>query len=464
MFNIQKAVSRLDYAPKLKEIEITDIKRGLGMFTPQPDKQVSFAALKTALKKAGYTLASAEITVAGILKRDGEEWSLVVESSGQRFALGGVELDRLLATTQADSRIEVTGDWKTAGAGAGAREVISPSAVKPQADVTEKAARLDTSPPSGFSFTAARFDTSSSVIDASSSVIDASSSSPFNGSHAEPPASPLSPIRATSPGLTVYKGGVVAPRLYLVKQHLDNLEVHRQTLQMSVSYTPSPRLQLEAEVPFSRISYDDGAREGAGFGLGNITLWGKYRFYRTVKTYGDRQAALRFGLELPTGQSDAPGADKVSAPAFVRQQLTPINGGLSPHVDVSFSQAGGRFIFGGNLEAVLRRERDGFRLGHEVRVNTDLEYVLLPRDYERPGNELFVILETNLIRRWTGRLDNAPMPGSSSTEYYIAPGLQYAAHPQFVVEASMQLPLVRNTGSVVLRNDRNILLGVKYLF
>jgi hypothetical protein len=62
-------------------------------------------------------------------------------------------------------------------------------------------------------------------------------------------------------------------------------------------------------------------------------------------------------LELPTGKKDAPSASQVNASAFVRQQLTPISGGLSPHFDVSFSQAGGRFIFGGNVEGILRSER-----------------------------------------------------------------------------------------------------------
>ena len=69
MYNIQKAVSRLDYAPKLKEIQVTDFQKGLGIFTPKPGKPVSFAALKQTLKKAGYSLASADITVAGTLDR-----------------------------------------------------------------------------------------------------------------------------------------------------------------------------------------------------------------------------------------------------------------------------------------------------------------------------------------------------------------------------------------------------------
>src|SRR4029078_1359811 len=207
----------------------------------------------------------------------------------------------------------------------------------------------------------------------------------------------LAPIRVTSPGLTVYKGGAVTPRVYFIKQHLGTLEVNRQILDLSVSYTPSPRLQLEIEAPFSRTAYDDGTSSGAGFGAGNITAWAKYRFFRTVETYGDRQAAFRVGLELPTGKKTEPSQLQINVPGFVRQQLTPISGGLSPHFDIAFSQAGGRFIFGGNGEAILRAERDGLRMGHEVRVNTDTEYVLLPRKYVAPGGELFVILETIFV-------------------------------------------------------------------
>ena len=182
-----------------------------------------------------------------------------------------------------------------------------------------------------------------------------------------------------------------------------------------------------------------------------------------METYGDRQAALRVGLELPTGRKTAPSQAQINVPAFVRQQLTPINGGLSPHFDVAFSQAGGRFIFGGNAEAIFRTERDGFRLGHEQRLNTDLEYVI-PRDPHKPGGEVFLILETTFVHRSNGRLDGGMVSGSAATEYYLAPGLQYAAHPRFVIEGSFQFPVVRNTGALALRTDRNLLLGVRYLF
>ena len=168
-------------------------------------------------------------------------------------------------------------------------------------------------------------------------------------------------------------------------------------------------------------------------------------------------------MELPTGNKTAPTLTQINAPAFVRQQLTPINGGLSPHFDLAFSQAGGRVIFGGNAEVIFRTQRDGFRMGHEQRVSTDLEYVL-PRDPHKPGGEVFLILETTFSHRNTGHLNGLSVSGSRATEYFLAPGIQYAARPRFVIEGSFQFPVLRNTGPLVLRTDRNVLLGVKYLF
>jgi hypothetical protein len=457
-------VSRLDYAPKLNEIQLTDIKNGIGIFTPKPDKPVSFAALKETLKKAGYTLDSAQVIVNGRLAREDRAAFVVASASGQRFALEGANLEQTLAGLEVGSNIEITGEWKTIGEAKKSHEVIMPRAAK-SAD-TRPLARAAFFPidraserpvASGPRFMPVRF----------AFAVAAPETEPFDSNARESPPNhpkPAAPIRVTSPGLTVYKGGAVTPRLNFVKQHLGNLEVNRQVLDVTVSYTPSPRVQLEVEVPVSRTTFDDELTSGSGAGLGNISLWAKYRFFRKVKTYGDRQAALRFGLELPTGKKDAPTLAQINAPAFVRQQLTPISGGLSPHFDVAFSQAGGRIIFGGNAEAIVRSARDGFRMGHEVRVNTDTEYVLWPRKYVAPGGELFVILETTFVHRGIGRLASGPVEGSNSTEYYLAPGLQYAAAPQFVIEGSFQFPVIRNTGALVLRTDRSILLGVRYLF
>ena len=391
------------------------------MFVPKSDKPVSFVALKSELKKAGYVLAQAAIKLQGKLLREEGVWHVVTPT--QRFIIANSGA-MFLKDAVGGELVEVVGDW------------IDPEKQSLELIYIHGLKKLK----------------SVAVFQPGPMVLAFT-----GGSDLETNA----PIRVTSPGLTVYKGGAIVPRVFLIKQYLGDLDVSRQVLNLSVSYTPSPRLQLEIELPFSRTSFDDSLTEVSRTGLGNVTLWTKYRFFRKVKTYGDRQSAVRVGVELPSGRKDAPA---VNAPAFVRQQLTPINGGLSPHFNVSFSQAGGRFIVGGDAEAILRTERDGFRMGHEVRVSTDSEYVLLPRKYDAPGHELFLILETTFVHRSNGKLNSSTVSGSKSTEYYLSPGLQYAAAPQLVLEGSFQFPVVRNTGPLVLRNEHNILLGVRYLF
>ena len=449
MYNIQKAVSRLNYAPKLKEIQITDIKKGLGAFTPKPDQAVSFAALKTTLKKAGYTLDSASIDIAGTLAHDDSGWQIIADVSGQRFSLEGETLEQALAGYAAGAHVEINGEWKSVGEKTNAREAVMVHTAKKLAPTI--VASLSTGEEGNFN-TFSYFNARSRFATAKRETLR------------------RAPIRTTTPGLTVFQGGAITTRLSFINQHQGNLRVARQQLQVSASYTPTPVFQAEVEVPLTRTSFTDSTNfassmnSASGVGFGNIALYGKYRFYRRVKTYGDRQAAVRFGAELPTGKTTAPNSRQANASEFLRQQLTPINGGFSPIVDLAYSQARGRFIYGANAEGILRTARDGYRTGHEVRVNTDAELVVFPIKYRRPTKELFAILETTFVHRGTGRVNNVAVPDSRSTEYYLAPGLQYVATPQLVLESSFQFPVILNTGTQLLRTDRNILIAAHYLF
>ena len=428
----------------MDDIKVTDIKHGLGEFVPKPDKAVSFAALKGTLKKAGYTLASADLTVSGALVRDGDKWAIEASPSKQRFALESTGADKLLQGIDAGSSIEVSGDWQTISKDAAGREVIQLRSAKKLAAVIIRPDRI------AGEIAAER----RPLDDIQVSLGGVGSASGLY----------FSSIRTTSPGLTVYRGGAVIPRYFYTRLHLGGLKVDRQAVRVSFTYTPTPTLQLEAELPYQHTSFANGSRTGSASGFGNLTLWGKYRFFRTLETWGDKQAAIRFGMELPTGKKDAPGDASSGLPEFVRQQLSPINGGFAFHSDLSYSQAHRRFIYGGNIETTLRGERDGYRLGHEVRINTDLEYVLLPLKYQSPGHELFVSLETSYDYRHRGRLGGRTVAGSSASEFYVAPGLQFTATPRFVIEASFQLPAVRNVGPLALRTDKNLLVGIRYLY
>lgn len=415
-------MSRLEFAPGIDEVKITDVQKGLGGFTPKPEKAVSFAALKEALKKAGYKLNSADLIVTGALEREGDNWWLVADASKQRFLLLGEH--QALAE---GARVEVQGGWETQGEKEAAREVIRLRTVEKVAAVRRPLAE-----------------------NVEVAVIEG--------------GAPMTPIRTTSPGLTVYKGGAVVPRPLFTQQHLGSLKIDRHAVRLTLTYTPTPTLQLEAEIPYQKSSFRDGTRQGSGHGWGNVILWGKYRFFRTLEPWGDRQAAVRFGLELPTGKKDAPTEAALPLPEFVRRQLTPIAGGLSAHLDASYSQARGRLVYGGSVEAIIRSERSGFHLGQEVRANTDLEYVLLPLKYRSPTTELFLIFETTYVHRTNGRAGGRVVSDTSSNGYYVAPALQYVPTARFLIEASYQVPVIERMGPQVLRTDRNILFGIRYLY
>lgn len=118
MYNIAKAVSRLDFAPKRSEIKITDVTQGLGEFVPKPARPVSFAALAATLKKAGYTLDKASIVAEGFTRQEAGTWYLEAPESKQRFELRG------FPGLKPAAAVTVQGRWLP-GDSAGGAEIIS---------------------------------------------------------------------------------------------------------------------------------------------------------------------------------------------------------------------------------------------------------------------------------------------------------------------------------------------------
>ena len=144
----------------------------------------------------------------------------------------------------------------------------------------------------------------------------------------------FAPIRTTSPAVTVYKGGVIKPRYVFTSRELGGIKADTHSLEVVVTYGPMPKLELEAELSFQRTSFSDGVNSGSDASLGNITLWGKYRFFRAMETWGHSQAAVRFGLGLPTTKKTLD--SELDADDFVRQQLTTNTGGVSFNSDERF--------------------------------------------------------------------------------------------------------------------------------
>jgi hypothetical protein len=438
-FNIRKAVSLLDFGPtRLEDVKITDFNEGLSEFAPKAEKPVRFADLNVTLKKAGFKLISAEITVSGKLSRDDSGWWIEAGGSGQRFKLAGDVPGAEVEKGAAGIDFEVIGDWQTGGKSCEKCEVVNARSGK----------RDDRHSETGD----VPFFNGNSI---GGPVVEAAAAGGV------PPAPVPAPIRTTTPSLAVYKGGEVTFRYHFAQQHLGNVRVNHQEVLLGFRYTPTPTLQFEGEIPYHTFQ---GQGTSSGHNGGNIIIGTKYRFYNSLETGGDRQAAIRFGFEFPTASRNTVGDPATNESEFLRRQLLRIDGGPSAHVDAAFTRAKRKFVYGANIEGIMRSEFVGVRLGNEVRLNTDFEYILLPVKYRGPTNELRVILETNYLHKVRGRIRGNVVPGSSASEFYVAPGLQFAFNPRWVIEGSYQQPVVLNTGPQLLRTDRSVMLGVRVMY
>lgn len=110
MYNVKAAVSRLEFGPKPREMEVTDIATGHFVFSPLEGEEVSFERLDEAIVDAGYEIENAAVTVAG--KVTGERHLEL--PNGQLFHVTGPEGEgeRPLAGLEPGAEVIVRGPWK----------------------------------------------------------------------------------------------------------------------------------------------------------------------------------------------------------------------------------------------------------------------------------------------------------------------------------------------------------------
>ncbi len=236
----------------------------------------------------------------------------------------------------------------------------------------------------------------------------------------------------------------------------------RYRLLFYAGYSPTPRTLLEIEAPFDWVSYRGPGVHGSFAAPGNATLWGKFRFYRAVETWGDRHAAVRVGLTLPTGVAQSELSRRLPDP--IAGQLDPAGGAWATNLEVTYGQAIRRFVYHLAALQTIQTERGGRRPGHITRGNLDLEYYFLPRKYRTPTKELIGLLEVLAVRRTAVSSRGLPVPGTGGTQIFLAPGIQYIATRRLVVEASFQVPVMTSVGELQVRTKYNFLAGVRWLF
>lgn len=229
------------------------------------------------------------------------------------------------------------------------------------------------------------------------------------------------PIRTTNPSTGLFAGRIIAPRFSLTAASGNGVDFQERLYSLDLTTRPSPRTAAGVLIPYLQRELRTSGRTYQEEGLGDVVLFGKYRFHRKLYTWG------------LTG-------------------------------DVSYQTARKRFVFGANAAYTANLEARGFRPGNEVRVNLDTEYLLLPLKYQEPGKEVFVLVEWLFVHRDPSRFLGADLPSTGGTQLFIAPGIQYAASERLLLEASLALPVYQNLRGQAPGADFNLLVGFRYVY
>ncbi|HET9768969.1 MAG TPA: hypothetical protein VFS60_19140 [Thermoanaerobaculia bacterium] len=108
MHNITTAVRRLSFAPKPKDMKVTDVKTGHFVFVPRADRPAHYAELRREVVNAGYDVEGTQVEVRGTLAADG---TLVTTGTRQVFALSGPEVAKLHHALAIGAEAIVSGAW-----------------------------------------------------------------------------------------------------------------------------------------------------------------------------------------------------------------------------------------------------------------------------------------------------------------------------------------------------------------
>lgn len=269
------------------------------------------------------------------------------------------------------------------------------------------------------------------------------------------------PIRTTNPSTGLFAGRIIAPRFSLTEASGNGVEFQERQFTLDMTTRPSPRTAAGVLLPYLERELRIGSRTIREEGLGDVSLFGKYRFHRKLFTWGDAQAALLLAVRTPTGSQlkARPGL----AEAFSRS-LQSGTGTWGVTSDVSYQTARRRLVVGGNAAYTANFEGHGFRPGNELRVNLDTEYLLWPLLYAEPGHEVFVMVEWLLVHREASRLFGADLPATGGTQLFVAPGVQYAASERLLLEASVAIPVHQRLRGRAPEADFNLLVGFRYVY
>ncbi len=228
--------------------------------------------------------------------------------------------------------------------------------------------------------------------------------------------------------------------------------------QVTVRVTPiaipynlfSDKIQVGVIVPFMDVDFESTVQDMSSFGIGDVRVFAKYLLYQRDRKKETFRIASKAGVKFPTG-------DENKMPALG-----------SGSTDYFFSTVAGwiKDRSGIYLEGIynLNTSHNQVDFGNSFAYNLAFGYRLLPAVYETyPSPQLNGFLEINGTSAAKSDVNGVTNENSGGTTIFLSPGLQYIGGRRWLVEASLQIPVVNEPNGTQLATDWTISIGTRIL-
>jgi len=196
------------------------------------------------------------------------------------------------------------------------------------------------------------------------------------------------------------------------------------------------------------------------YGLGDITLLGKYRIYRKNLPGGTFGISLLGGIELPTGRS----GDSDSEGKLPRN-LQVGSGSWDPIIGAAYSRVSLDDEWDFSLTYQFNTEAHNFEFGDSLKYN--IAYVKRIWPWELPEEGVYTpfnaVLELN--GEWSQRNHNeiGSIDASGGNTIFLSPGLQMITK-HYIVETSVQIPVIQDLNGTQVETDHIIVTSLRMNF
>lgn len=212
----------------------------------------------------------------------------------------------------------------------------------------------------------------------------------------------------------------------------------------------SDKFQVGVIVPFMNVNFDSRNQQASSSGLGDMRFFAKYLLYQLDRKNETLRVATKAGIKLPTGD----------------EQETPSLGTGSTDYFFTTVAAWIKDRIGIYLEGIynLNTSEGPVDFGNSVGYNLAFGYRLLPAVYETyPSPQLNGFLEINGTTANKNTMNGQKVNDSGGTTIFLSPGLQYVGGRRWLIEASLQIPIVDEPNGTQLGTEWTVSLGGRVL-